>query len=401
MKNWFKTQFLNRWVPRLENKSTGALMYGKNNLLPNDVIKYINESGVAKNCVRTLSQFIQADGFADEMVAKMKSGVWSMDNLLANASTQWGYHYGFTFYVSRFPDGTIAKVEPAPFEAIRKYEDGKFEVNVTYGQPDFKKDKAKLHPPYRGRVVDSVTLQQDLVEFDKRPEIFYSYIKTPDNPNYPVPDFFAGIEDIITSSELCKFDLETVMNGFITSAILTLIGDIDDEVKGKDGLTDLERFEEQLKQFTGEIKDKDGMSGRNRLLLQFAPTKDAVPVLQPFDAKAIYDASNTKREVIERSVCRLFGIHPVLLGYSDAAVLGNQQALSNAVALLNNKVNSIQRHITASFNELFGEQYDFTITTFTPYQFIAPEIFAVLTTDEKRAIAGYSPLQIEQNAVNQ
>jgi len=128
-------------------------------------------------------------------------------------------------------------------------------------------------------------------------------------------------------------------------------------------------------------------------MLMFAPNKDSIPVLQPFDAKAIYDASNTKRELIERSVCRLFGIHPVLMGYTDAAVLGNQQALSNAVALLNNKINSFQRHISSAFNELFGEDYDFTISTFTPYQFIAPELFAVLTEDEKRATGGYSPIE--------
>lgn len=401
MKNLFKTVFMNRWVPRLEQKGTGLLFYGKNNLLPNDVIKYINESGVAKNCARTLAQFIQADGFADETIAKTKIGMWSMDNLLVNAATQWSYHYGYAFYIYRRGDGAIAKVEPAPFDAIRKLEAGDFEVNVTYGQPNFKKDYGKKHPPYRGQIADLATLQADLREYDKRPEIFYSYIKTPDNPNYPVPDFYAGIEDIITSSELCKFDLETVLNGFITSAILTLIGEIDDETKGTDGLTDLERFEQQLKHFTGELKDRDGLSGRNRLLLQFAATKDSVPVLQTFDAKAIYDASNNKRDVIERSVCRLFGMHPVIMGYTDAAVLGNQQALNNAVALLNYKVNAIQRHINAGFNELFGEDKDFTITTFNPFNYIAPEIMATLTTDEKRAIAGYSPLNIPTDAVNQ
>lgn len=400
MKNFFKTAFLNRWVPRLEQKGTGLLFYGKNNLLPNDVIKYINESGIGKNCVRTLAQFIQADGFADETIAASKIGIWSMDNLLVNVATQYSYHYGFAFYVSRRGDGSIARVEPAPFEAIRKLEEGDFEVNVTYGQPDYKKDKAKKHPPYRGKEPNLKEVGEDLVKYEKRPEIFYSYIKTPDNPNYPVPDFYAGIEDIITSSELCKFDLETVMNGFITSAILTLIGEIDDEAKGKDNLTDLERFEQQLKQFTGELKDRDGLSGRNRLLLQFAPTRDAVPVLQPFDAKAIYDASNTKRDVIERSVCRLFGIHPVIMGYTDAAVLGNQQALNNAVALLNYKVNMIQRHISSAFNELFGEEKDFTITTFNPFNYIAPEIMATLTTDEKRAIAGYSPLNIPSDVPN-
>lgn len=400
MKNYFKTSFLNRWIPRLEQKSTGILFYGKNNLLPNDIIKYINESGVAKNCVRTLAQFIQADGFSDTNVAEIKTGVWSYDSLLGNIATQWSYAYGFALYVYRFADGTIAKVEPAPFEAIRKFDNGDFEVNVTYGQPDYKKDAAKKHPPYRGRVTDTTQVLKDKNEFESRPEIFYSYIKTPDNPNYPVPDFFAGIEDIITSSELCKFDLSTVRNGFVTSAILTIIGELDDEVEGKDGLTDMERFEEELKKFTGEVKDANGLTGQNRMMVLNAPSTDTVPVLQPFDAKAIYDASNTKREVIERSVCRLFGIHPVLLGYSDAAVLGNQQALSNAVALLNNKVNAIQRHISSAFNELFGEDIDFTISTFTPYQFIAPEIMQVLTTDEKRAIAGYSPLTIT-DAVNQ
>jgi len=88
-------------------------------------------------------------------------------------------------------------------------------------------------------------------------------------------------------------------------------------------------------------------------LLQFAPTKDEITTIQTVDIKPILDASNSKRDVIERSVCRLFGVHPVLCGYSDAAVLGNTQAIANASLELNKVANPFQRLMTDAFRQLY------------------------------------------------
>jgi hypothetical protein len=76
------------------------------------------------------------------------------------------------------------------------------------------------------------------------------------------------------------------------------------------------------------------------------------------------EASNTKRDIIERSICRLWGVHPVLLGYAEAAVLGNKDAIEQARGELRNAVNPIQRMITTAFTLLYGKTIDWTISEF-------------------------------------
>ena len=127
------------------------------------------------------------------------------------------------------------------------------------------------------------------------------------------------------------------------------------------------------------------------LLVQFAKSKEEVPVLQQYDAKSILESSNSKRDTIGRAVCHLFGVHPVLVGYSDAAVLGNTQAISNASEELNKLVNPLQRMLTNAFKQLFPNN-EWNISEYTPIQYIAPEVMADLTSDERRNIAGYEPL---------
>ena len=216
----------------------------------------------------------------------------------------------------------------------------------------------------------------------------YCYLATPDNPQYPVPDYYASIEDVLTSAEIQRYDLEAVMNGFVPSAILTLVGKTDNTTRDANGRTARDYQEEALASFTGHEKNEDGLSGRNRLLVMEAATKEEIPVLQTFDAKAILDAANSKRDVIERAVCRSFGVHPVLVGYSDAAVLGNTQSIANASLELANNVNALQRLIERTFTILFP-QVEWKLSAFKPVSYIPESVYAHLTEDEIRALYGY------------
>lgn len=203
------------------------------------------------------------------------------------------------------------------------------------------------------------------------------------------------LRDRRTSSELTKFDLETVYNGFVTSAMITMVGDIDDQTKDAAGFTELDYIKEDFRQFTGQEKNDIGLSGRNKAWLNFAKTKDEVPVVQQFDTKSILDASNSKRDVIERSVCRLFGVHPVLVGYSDAAVLGNTQAISNASLELTKVANRYQKMITQAFKMMFPTM-EWNLSEYMPINYIDPALFDRMTEDEIRnKLLGLPPKETE------
>lgn len=393
-KKFFKSMikvipFTNMFVPEIKNESKGVYMFGKDNKLPNKLMNWVLDSGTAKRAVSKRSAYIAADGFVDENAANFEvSPNKTADKLLTEISGYLPYFKGFVLHVKR-EDKLILKL--LPFQDVRKRLDGAFEYNPTWSSNKYDNSKTIIIEPYKKdrNLQDPV----ELAKIKDNGEIVYAYHKSADNPQYPIPDYYAGIEDIRTSSELQKLDYEAVVNGFIPSAILTLIGGLDDKEEDSSGMTEKDYFDEELIKFTGGEKDSEGRSGRMKLLVTVARNQEEIPKLQPFDAKAIIDASNSKREIIDRSVSRLFGVHPMLLGFADPAGLGNQQAMANASQELNNDVISDQQLVTETLAMIYPEITNWDITTFRPIQFIPDKIMDKLTNAEIRALVGYAPLE--------
>lgn len=383
--------FVNMWVPEIENKSTGVYLFGKDNLLPNKLMKWVLDSGTAKRAVSKRSAYIAADGFVDEQAANFKvNDFQTADKILTEIAGYQAYFKSFVLHIKRDGNSKPMIKKILPFQDVRKKIDGNYIFNPTFSAEKYDKAKDQTIHAYKGTRVLS---NEELMEVKDTGEIVYAYHKSADNPQYPIPDYYAGIEDIRTSSELQKFDFESVTNAFLPSAILTLIGNLDNETEDAEGMTEQDYFDESLEAFTGNVKDANGKSGRMRLMVTNARTKDEIPTLQTFDAKAIVDASNTKRDIIDRAVCRLFGVPPVICGFADAAILGNQQAMANASNELNNDVISDQQLVTETFAMLFPEVTNWDITTFRPIQFIPDSLLTDLTVDERRALIGYSPVK--------
>lgn len=388
----FVTSFVNAFLPEYKNESDDIYKYGKDNLLSNQLLSYVADSGVATRAANKLAEYISADGFTEPTSANFKvNEKQTADELLNEVSAYAALLTGVAFHISR-KGGKVSSVKSIPVQCVRKRISGGYLYNETLGQPKYDKTKGKTYPAFVPGDLPNELIASPVY---KNGEILYMYLKTPLNAHYPVPDYYAGIEDIRTSSELTKFDLETVYNGFVTSAMITMVGDIDDQTKDAAGFTELDYIKEDFRQFTGQEKNDIGLSGRNKAWLNFAKTKDEVPVVQQFDTKSILDASNSKRDVIERSVCRLFGVHPVLVGYSDAAVLGNTQAISNASLELAKVANRYQKMITQAFKMMFPTM-EWNLSEYMPINYIDPALFDRMTEDEIRnKLLGLPPKETE------
>ena len=373
-------RFFNRYVEIIKDLgSKDYILYGHDNLLPNKCLKYINDSGTAKMCVAKVAEYTEADGFVSDIESAKKVNKYQKgDDFLRDIALQVSVFKGFALLVKRNGFDIPVEADVLSFEKIRRKKDGSgFYYNKNVGNDKYKESEWVFYPEYNKNARGIATQYP-------QGEIAYFYIRSAENPYYPIPDYYAGIEDIITSAELSKMDLELALNGFMPSALLTVIGDPNQVVQGETNKTNREVIEDTLAEFSGAVKDKNGLSGRFSLATMWAHTKEEVPVLQTFDAKAIIDASNTKRDAINRDVCRLFKVPPVLVGFSEATVLGNQQALSNSQKMLIDTVNSYQRFITESINEVFVG--DWTISQKTPAAVSDPALLAVLTEDELRRI---------------
>lgn len=382
------TGIVNSFLPVYEDKATHLLKYGLNNLLPNELLSYVAASGVATRASSKLAEYIASDGFVDETASAFKvNDKQTADQLLQEQSIYMSVINAVAFHVSR-KGGRIESVKSIPVQCVRK-QGNDLVYNETLGQPKYDKTKDKHYPKYYGEVLPTNLMA------DKRyanGEILYVYRKTPLNPNYPVPDYYAQIEDIRTSSELCKMDLELSLNGFMPSFLINVVGDIDDKTKDEYGKTEADYYREDFRVFTGQDKDSNGLTSRFKALLQFAPNKDEITTIQSVDVKSVLESSNTKRDVIERSVCRLFGVHPVLCGYSDAAVLGNTQAIANASLELTKVANPYQRLMSDAFKMLYPSM-DWTISEYMPITYIDPALYSDMTQDERRnKLLGLPPL---------
>ena len=228
-------------------------------------------------------------------------------------------------------------------------------------------------------------------EYGNKSEIAYFYQKDAISFDYAVPDWFASEFDIRTGTELMLLDNEMVTNGFMPSAIITFPGNIDDTTEDDNGKTAADYRDDVIKGFTGNSRSTEtGKSGRMRIAIFDVGSKEEAPIIDTVAIEKIISGSIEKRDDIDRRICRLFGVRPILLGFEEASILGNQQALANASMQLAMDVVGEQQLICEGFKDVFG--IEFNISRFTPLNYIPDKILEDLTQSERREMVGYSPI---------
>lgn len=186
--------FLNRVVKiNTVVYSDEIIKYDSDNLFPQNIIKYISESGTATRCVDELERYATADGFVNEKVGAAKANdKQTFDNLLEELNQQSVYFEGNALHISRNTDGTIASVRVIPFENIRKTKNCLI-YNPTLSESRYDKAKDKKHPYFMGAILTPEQLKE-VAEFgEDAGEILYTYNRRPGAYVYPIPSFYAAI----------------------------------------------------------------------------------------------------------------------------------------------------------------------------------------------------------------
>lgn len=348
-----------------EKKGDGYFRYGWNDNLPLELIEAINNSGVAKKAAKKYAEYIQADGFVSPVASGFKvNSKQTADKFVGIFATSWSYFNAVVIHVSRLGNGRVGKSEVMPLQKFRRGINGTWFYNPTIQTDKYRRDAWVELQDFQGEVASFEAMDINVNHFGGRGEILYVYNGNPfDSGHYGLPDYLAAFEDLKTSSELSKMDYEAVLNGFVLGGIMTFSG-VNETTEGEDGLTDRQRVEEAMTQFTGLQKNKDGLTSRFGVLAHFVETPEQAPTYTATDPKPILEASNTKRDIIERSICRLFGVHPVLLGYSEAAVLGNTNAIEQARKELREAVKPVQGLIEETMATMYGSSIDWTLSEY-------------------------------------
>lgn len=387
--------FLNRIVTIKEVKYDNEIIkYDSDNKFPQNLIRIVGESGTATSCINALVHYGYADGLVDEALGKtMANETQTFNEVVEDLFWQQFYFGGEALHVKRDTDGNIVSVKAIPFENIRKTKthliynptfSSSYDSNQDCKYPFFVGVKAT--PEQLAEIAQYTNKDGETVG-----EILYYFKKKPGQYIYPIPNYHSAISDIETDGEHSKYELESVNNSFLPSGILTLVGQIDNVDKDERGNTEQDNISELLEGFTGNVKDSKGESGRNKLLVLNAKTKDEVAVYQPISNEGILTAVDTATTRISNKVARAFGVPPFIIGLG-----GNVGFATNIVAdnitLFNNRIAKIQVNTTSPLKMCFPDK-DFTMTQLTPIKNIDPNLLVVLTPNEKRELLGYKPLE--------
>lgn len=382
--------FFNRIVTIKEDTSKGIIKYDTDNLLPQNILRYISESGTATSCIEALNQYIFADGFVDEELGKaLINDKQTFNQLLSELVPYVSNFQGVAIHVLRDTSGSIVKLKVIPFECVRKSLSGEYVYNPTYSLTEkYDEKKDVVYPAFRGVKIDAATITEHIEKYGTdKGEILYHFKRKPGQYHYPLQTFFSAISDIETDAELSKYELESVNNSYLPSGILALVGDIDDENEDDEGKTEWGRYEETLEGFTGNQKDAKGESGRQKLAVFHAKTKEEIPVYTPISNEGILNASDQATKRVAEKVARAFGVPPFIIGLGGNVSFATN-IISDNITLFNNRVKVLQGIISEALSMCFPEK-DFTITQLNPVRYIAPEVYAKLTDTEIRDLAGY------------
>lgn len=385
----------NRVAKIKHNKAKNIFDYGENNLLPNQLLKAIEASVTASSCRNRKHEFIEGGGVKDRSIASLKlNPKQTSDDLVAELSDIVGVFDGVAINVKYNSIGEPYYVYSLPFENIRRTDDGQFYVNDKLQEgTDNKKDRIYYYEFDRYELPSSrlARVREQIEEYGYQVgDIIYLFPKKAGQKEYPIPTAWAGMEEIESDAALGKLDWRNVKKGFRPDAILTTIGEIDDEEEDEHGRTEQWYFDQNVKNFTGE--DAAPIMHIN------VGSADQRPQLDTFSQEKLLNSTTEAADRIGKRVCRAMDVpHVLISGFAQQGQLGNTQEMLTALKLFQNSVGRKQRIVARALEQVFP-QFDWAIEPLVIIEELPEWLLTELTSDEKRQLGGYEPKPKEEVA---
>lgn len=375
----------------LKNQANDYYFYGELDNLPNAIIQAVDNSGTATACVGRLEQFIKADGFVMEGLDTAKANkMQSLSALVDETALSVAYFEGYAWRLIFDNAGNIAKIYTLPIKGLRREGDG-FKFNPLYGEFGKNETETVYYPEYdpeRSPEARRALIAEQVKKHGKQlGEVLYIFRKGLGRyyDIYPVPRFYASIEDVISDGKISQLDLRNITQGFRTPVVIST-GPIDDQNKDEDGKTAQDYFDENLQAFTGE--------DASPILHLKGSTEEFKPTVTVINVAEILDQTDRASDRIAKRVARIFEVPEVLIGIAKEGQLGNVQEVKNQMALFALSVYKKQDLIKQGFDLIKDKlrleglplNPDFTLTTLKPFDFIPEAVIANLTPDEQKEL---------------
>lgn len=375
----------------LKNQANKRFFYGELDNLPNVIISTVDNSGTATACIGRLEQFIKADGFIAEDLDEVRvNAKQSLAAVLDEVVTNVAYLEGYALRLVFDNAGKVAKIYNLDVKTLRRVRDG-FEYNPLNGEPGKSENETLFYPEFdpERSLEDRLRLIREQVERNGKQlgEVLYIFRKGLGRyyDVYPVPRYYASIEDLVSDGKISRLDLRNISQGFRTPVIIST-GPIDDQNEDEDGNTAQDYFDASLEEFTGE--------DASPILHLKGSTEEFKPTVTTINVAEILDQTDRASDRIAKRVARVMEVPEVLVSIAKEGQLGNVQEVKNQMALFALSVYKKQDLIKQGFDIIkrfssingIDPATDFTLSTLKPFDFVPDAVIANLTAEEQKEL---------------
>lgn len=393
--------------------------FGREDNAPNLIIEAVNDSPTARMCVDKLNQFVFGQGFVKAEIKDFPvNPKTNIEEFTRGLIEYLNYSDGFVIQHKFNKVGESARKYIIPIQYVRKRYQGDFIFREGLGDqsgtflynyndiivPNWDKVKLMSLAEIRQMVDSQIKKygeQLGAFQYCYIPRVGQLYDK------YPVPNHFSGMPTLRADAGLSLAEENAVANSFKPQFVITspvLDRNQDDE----NGSSEYDRFIDEVERATSP-------DGSNIILLESNNSEKIT--ITPLSNTGRMDEAEKATERIQKSICRMFGVPPVIVGIDTQGKLGDNQELVNKFKLFNltleDRRKFVYRALTGAFNQ-YGDNYseaDFELKPLELFDYLPPDVVKTLNPKqmeeiyqlpeaEAQGIGGPEPIT-EENSLNE
>ena len=384
-------------IDRIDLKDLNILAYDLDNLYPQRVIDIVNDSGTAKTCLRMYARFVMGRGAKD--IEFYKSVVndkgLTVDKLIRKMAFSKGEFNGIALHINYNGLGQKVDVTPINFEYCRLgIESNEFKIAVydDWGKTkrkNFKKQDVQFINVYNPKNVLREVEEAGGWEHYNGQVLYW----TPNGLEYPLTDFDAVLEDMITEAQTKRFKANTSAKNFLASHILvTGKEEVSFDENGNEIINEDGGLAENLERFQG------GDGSGTILWMERESNEEQIELkkvdIQNYDGLYEYTENSSRDNIIKS-----FLIPPVLLVRTSGS-LGTSKEISDATEFYNAITADDRLIIEEILKEIFSNFYykicpsnDYSILPLKVEKELDVAYSQYFTKNEFRQSLGYEALE--------
>lgn len=309
-----------------ETKMAGRkyIGYGEDNKYPDYLFSLYENSTILQSIINGIVDYAVGQGVEGLLLSdKVNRDGETWDDILKNIVLDFKVTGGFAVNVLRDHNGTVSELYWVNVSDVRLSEDGKTAF-------------------YSDNINGWGAKPQEVPVFDpsqRQPSSIF-YYKGASRGLYPVPSWSGAVKAVETSCEISNYHLNSILNNFAPSAIISFNNGVPDAEQQKD-------IEQRInKKFVGS-------DNANRFILSFSDNGDNATTVQRIDSDTADQKFHTLKESITEEIFIAFRATPALFGMNPENTGFSKQEFLESFALFSKTViKPIQKTLNKCFSKI-------------------------------------------------